>query len=152
LKLARAESIAASLVETLERFGLIYMIRTGSGVGPDGTPETGFAPAMLARWKRITGGGYSLEGRLHRPNGRGPVSIREEEDVFRELRMAWVPPEQRVSAAAVDRAAEAIPWDEARAWPKIKSIQETAAKPEDELGTDAWRDALERDGQMRLTP
>jgi DNA polymerase/3'-5' exonuclease PolX len=89
-----------------ERWGLIFMIRTGSGVGPDGTPATGFAPAMLARWKRITRGGYSREGRLYRPNSLGPIETREEEDVFRALRMAWVPPEERTSAAAVERAAE----------------------------------------------
>ncbi len=82
------------------QWGLIFMIRTGSGVGPNGDPRDGFGPAMLARWKQVSGGGESIGGRLHRPNGE-PVDTPEEEDVFRVCQVEWVPPELRTSAAAV---------------------------------------------------
>jgi len=82
------------------QWGLIYLIRTGSGVGPSGQAYDGFGPAMLARWKSVSGGGYSKNGCLHEADGR-PVPTPEEDDVFRVCRVVWVPPEERTSAAAV---------------------------------------------------
>ena len=73
---------------------------------------------MLARWKRITGGGYSQFAQLHLADReeQGPdgalVKVRgavvptlEEEDVFTACKMAWVMPEERVDFRAVLRAA-----------------------------------------------
>jgi len=85
------------------QWGLIFMIRTGSGVGPSGTPIDGFGPAMLARWKQVSGGGYSLGGCLRERDGT-PVSTPEEEDVFRVCRAVWMPPEERIAASAVQGA------------------------------------------------
>lgn len=51
----------------VETWGLVFVIRTGSGVGPDGTADTGFGPALLRRWKRLTNGGRAHRGRLHQP-------------------------------------------------------------------------------------
>lgn len=86
-----------------ERWGLAYMIRTGSGVGPiSGDPRHGFAPAMLARWKRISNGGFSNGSTLRRPD-RTVVPTPEEEDVFAALEMDWVPPRNRESSDAVPR-------------------------------------------------
>ena len=89
------------------QWGLIYMIRTGSGVGPEGSPLNGFGPAMLARWKKVSGGGFSRGGCLHMPNGV-KVLTPEEEDVFRVCRMEWVPPEERTSGAAVGRYGQQV--------------------------------------------
>lgn len=84
------------------QWGLIYMIRTGSGVGPEGSPMNGFGPAMLSRWKKISDGGFSKDGCLHLPDGRR-CPTPEEEDVFRLCKMEVPPPEARTMAAAVDR-------------------------------------------------
>lgn len=92
-------------IATPETWGMVYMIRTGSGVGPDGSPLTGFAPAMLARWKQVSGGGYSKEARLWRPAHREPEPTPEERDVFEACRVRYIPPEQRLSSADVHRNA-----------------------------------------------
>jgi len=94
---------------TPETWGMNYMIRTGSGVGPSGIPSDGFAPRMLARWKEVAGAGaHSMESRLYRPAARQPEDTPEERDVFRLCRVAWVPPEERIDAAAVERYAEPL--------------------------------------------
>lgn len=92
------------IVRPPAQWGLILMIRTGSGVGPDGNPQTGFGPAMLSRWKAVSGGGESRGGCLYWGDG-APCETLEEEDVFRVCKVAWVPPEERVSAEAVRRNA-----------------------------------------------
>jgi len=84
------------------QWGLIYMIRTGSGVGPEGNPMNGFGPAMLARWKQVSGGGFSRGGCLHLPDRRR-VPTPEEKDVFKACKMSWVPPEERTDAGVVGR-------------------------------------------------
>lgn len=89
---------------TPETWGLNLMIRTGSGVGPSGTPSDGFAPAMLTRWKAITDGGWSAESRLHQANGTVRPTP-EEVDVFEACRVRWLPPERRNSARDVEQAA-----------------------------------------------
>ena len=86
------------------QWGLIYMIRTGSGVGPEGSTLNGFGPAMLARWKKVSGGGFSKDGCLRLADGRKMLTA-EEEDVFRLCKVTWVPPEERTSGAAVGRYA-----------------------------------------------
>lgn len=85
-----------------ETWGLNLMIRTGSGVGPDGRPESGFAPAMLARWKALTGG-HSAGAQLRDSSG-GIVRTPEERDVFEACRVRWVEPERRIAARDVEPA------------------------------------------------
>lgn len=87
-----------------ETWGLNLMIRTGSGVGPDGNPQHGFAPAMLARWKQVSGGGFSHEAQLRTPAG-ATIRTPEEQDVFDAIKVRWVPPSQRVSSRDVERNA-----------------------------------------------
>lgn len=92
------------IVNPPAQWGLIYLIRTGSGVGGDGRPETGFGPAMLALWKRRTNGGYSKGGLLHRADGT-PVETLEEQDVFEACGLPWIPPTERSDAWVVARYA-----------------------------------------------
>lgn len=84
------------------QWGLIYLIRTGAGVGPGGSPRMGFGPAVLARWKQVSGGGRSEAGCLRWPNGEQRETP-EEEDVFEACRMRFVPPEERTDATVVGR-------------------------------------------------
>lgn len=84
-------------------WGLGYLVRTGSGIGPDGVPAHGFGPAILQRWKSISGGGRSEGLRLTWPDGRREPTP-EEADVFRVCRLAWVEPRDRTSDNAVRKA------------------------------------------------
>jgi DNA polymerase (family 10) len=72
-------------VTTPERWGLILFYRTG---------PADFGRGALARWKRITQGGYSHEGVLHDSRGRA-VPTPEEADVFRVLGLDWIDPADR---------------------------------------------------------
>lgn len=85
------------------QFGLIFMIRTGSGRDPNGR-EGGFSRGMLSQWKRTTGGGYSQDGVLHLADGT-KIATPEEVDVFEACRVSYVPPELRLRASDVDRFA-----------------------------------------------
>ena len=67
------------------QWGLLLFIRTG---------PADFGHRALARWKRISGGGFSKDGCLHNANGTA-VPTPEEADVFDALRLAWVAPEDR---------------------------------------------------------
>lgn len=100
------EAVALDLfvVEPPAQWGLVLMIRTGSGVGPQGDFGDGFGPAMLARWKQVSGGGYSKDGCLHWPDG-SPRLTPEQGDVFIACKVAWVEPEARTDASAVWRNA-----------------------------------------------
>lgn len=82
-------------------WGLNLMIRTGSGVGPSGKAQDGFAPAMLVRWKAVSGGGQSYEAQLRGANG-GTRPTPEEQDVFEACKVRWVPPEKRISSRDVE--------------------------------------------------
>lgn len=95
-------------LQTPETWGLNFLIRTGSGVGPDGNPSSGFAPAMLARWKVVSGGGNSEGARLYRTELGRPEETREEEDVFDLCQVDFVPPDERRSVADVTRNARSI--------------------------------------------
>jgi len=66
-------------------WGLIYLIRTGSAE---------FSASMLARWKKVSGGGYSEHGYLHKPNGERLIT-REEIDFFNLCNMKFVEPQFR---------------------------------------------------------
>jgi DNA polymerase/3'-5' exonuclease PolX len=83
-----------------ENWGGIFMMRTGSGVGPDGNPMKGFVPGMFGRWKKVSGGGKMSEGYPTLPDGRR-LAVREEEDFFRICGVELIPATERVSKSAV---------------------------------------------------
>lgn len=69
-----------------DNWGLIYLIRTGSA---------NFSTKMLARWKKVSKGGYSDEGFLY--NNQNEIILTSEEmDVFNLCKMDYVEPEMRV--------------------------------------------------------
>jgi len=68
-----------------DNWGLIYLIRTGSAE---------FSSKMLARWKKVSGGGYSENGYLHTAEGK-VIITKEEIDVFKLCEMEFVKPEMR---------------------------------------------------------
>jgi DNA polymerase/3'-5' exonuclease PolX len=94
----------AVLPGTPSQWGLQMMIRTGSGVGPEGDPRNGFGPAVLARWKAIQGIGParpgSVDGCLVDRDGQR-VETPTEAAVFEACRMDYVPPERRTHAGVV---------------------------------------------------
>jgi DNA polymerase/3'-5' exonuclease PolX len=83
-----------------KNWGVIYCMRTGSGVGPDGSSYTAFIPHMFRRWKKISNGGMMVGGIPTRPDGTG-VPCHEEEDFFNLLRVEWVHPRDRTSFKAI---------------------------------------------------
>lgn len=85
---------------TPENWGGIFMMRTGSGAGPDGNSFNGFVPAMFQRWKKLSGGGRMTDCMPTMPTGE-QLWIPEEQDFFDLLEMDFVPPEKRISRKAV---------------------------------------------------
>ncbi len=83
------------------QFGLIFMIRTGSGRDPNGR-EGGFSRGMLSQWKHTTNGGYSQDGVLHLADGT-KIETPEERDVFEACQVSFVPPELRLRSTDVKR-------------------------------------------------
>lgn len=81
-------------------WGGIYMMRTGSGAGPDGNPYEGFVPGMFGRWKRISGGGKMTGGYPTLPDGT-IINVPEEDDYFRLVGMRPVPPELRARKSII---------------------------------------------------
>ncbi len=68
-----------------DNWGLIYLIRTGSAE---------FSSKILARWKKVSGGGYSENGHLHTADGK-VIITKEEIEVFKLCQMEFVAPELR---------------------------------------------------------
>ena len=83
-----------------ENWGGLFMMRTGSGVSPDGNPYEGFVPGMFGRWKKVSGGGRMLNGYPTLPDGR-KVIVREESDYFRLCGVKWVDPVDRTSRGSI---------------------------------------------------
>lgn len=83
-----------------ENWGGLFMMRTGSGVGPEGNPFDGFVPGMFGRWKKVSGGGRMLNGYPTLPDGR-KVIVREESDYFRICGVKWVDPVERTSRGSI---------------------------------------------------
>lgn len=94
LYLPRHELKVDVFLTTPASWGLVFMMRTGSAA---------FSQAMLARWKQVSGGGFSRDALLWRPGHRTPEVHPDESDVFRLCQVAWVLPEFRTGADAVDR-------------------------------------------------
>ena len=69
-----------------DNFGLIYLIRTGSA---------DFSKRMLARWKQVSGGGYSKDGYLHN-RYELKIATFTEQEVFKCLEMDFIEPKDRI--------------------------------------------------------
>ena len=87
-------------ITSSENWGGLFMMRTGSGVGPDGSPMKGFVPGMFARWKKVSGGGKMKGGYPTLPDGRRLLS-REEEDFFRLCGVEFISPVDRISKGSI---------------------------------------------------
>ena len=83
-----------------ENWGGLFMMRTGSGVGPEGNPFDGFVPGIFSRWKKVSGGGKMTGGYPTLPDGR-KIIVREESDYFRLCGIQWVKPENRISKSSI---------------------------------------------------
>ena len=95
------ESIKLDLfVANPDNFGALYAMRTGSGIGPNGT--LGFIPGLFSAWKKKSGGGRMVNCMPTTPD-KVSLSVPEEEDFFRLCGVEWVPPELRRSARDVKR-------------------------------------------------
>lgn len=77
----------------VERWGLIYTIRTGSAL---------FSEALVTHWTKYSGGGHAKEGRLVDASGR-KLGTPEEADVFCALGLKFTPPPARVDAGSLVR-------------------------------------------------
>lgn len=66
-------------------FGLIYLIRTGSA---------SFSQSILAKWKEVSGGGYSDGGYLHTKDDKKILTY-EEMDVFKLCGLDYIDPINR---------------------------------------------------------
>jgi DNA polymerase/3'-5' exonuclease PolX len=86
-----------------ENWGGIFMMRTGSGVGPDGNPFNGFVPTMFSRWKKLSAGGRMSGCMPQLADGSKVVVLREEIDIFNLLGVHWVEPRERIGRAAVKK-------------------------------------------------
>ena len=89
---------------TPRNWGGIYLMRTGSAAGSDGTAQSGFVPGCFSRWKRISEGGRMTDCMPTTAAGE-QIAVPEEEDFFSLIRMRPVPPEERVSRGAIKRYA-----------------------------------------------
>lgn len=69
--------------QTKDTFGLNFFIRSAE-----------FVESALARWKRLTVGGYSEKAQLHLANGLVHPTP-DEASVFRALQLDYIPPELR---------------------------------------------------------
>jgi DNA polymerase/3'-5' exonuclease PolX len=87
-------------IATEENWGGIFCMRTGSGVGPDGSPFSGFIPAMFKRWKKVSKGGKMTGGQPTLPDGT-VLPVLEEKDMFELCQVEWVEPKDRVDCKAL---------------------------------------------------
>jgi DNA polymerase/3'-5' exonuclease PolX len=77
-----------------DNWGGLFMMRTGSGGGPDGNTFNGFIPRVFSRWKKLSGGGRMTDAMPTMPDGT-QLAVPEEQDFFDLLEMDFVPPELR---------------------------------------------------------
>jgi DNA polymerase/3'-5' exonuclease PolX len=87
---------------TPENWGGLFMMRTGSGVGPTGNSFDGFIPGIFKRWKTLSDGGRMTDCMPTMPDGT-QLWIPEEQDFFDLLEMDFVPPEQRTSKNVIKK-------------------------------------------------
>lgn len=68
-----------------DNWGLLFLVRTGSAA---------FSTKMLAAWKRVSGGGYSMNNYLHTAAGE-KILTRDEETIFKLCNMDFVEAQYR---------------------------------------------------------
>lgn len=85
-----------------DNFGGLFLMRTGSGSGPDGNSFNGFTPGIFSRFKKISGGGRMMNVMPTLPTGE-QLPVPEEIDFFNILEMNFVPPEERVSKNVIKK-------------------------------------------------
>jgi len=90
---------------TLQNWGGLFMMRTGSGASPDGNAFHGFVPGIFGRFKKLSGGGRMTDCMPTMPTGE-QLWIPEEQDFFDILEMNFVPPEERVTKGAIKKYAK----------------------------------------------
>lgn len=83
-----------------DNWGALLCMRTGSGVGPNGSPFNGFIPQCFRRWKKVSGGGRMSDCQPTMPDGL-QLAVPEERDFFDLLDIEWVEPRDRVSSKDV---------------------------------------------------
>lgn len=81
---------------TTENWGGLFMMRTGSAIGLDGNPFTGFIPGIFSRFKKLSKGGRMTNCMPTMPSGE-QLLVTSEQDFFNILEMNFVPPEERIS-------------------------------------------------------
>lgn len=87
-----------------DNFGGLFLMRTGSGSGPDGNSFNGFTPGIFSRWKKLSKGGMMVGCQPTTPDGVS-IPLPEEKDFFDLLGMNFVPPEERVSKNVIKKYA-----------------------------------------------
>jgi len=85
-----------------ENFGGLFVMRTGSGTGPDGNPFEGFVPGLFSRWKKLSKGGRMTDVMPTMPTGE-QLWVEQEQDFFDLLDMNFVPPEARTSKGVIKK-------------------------------------------------
>jgi DNA polymerase/3'-5' exonuclease PolX len=85
-----------------ENWGGLFLMRTGSGAGPDGNSFNGFVPGMFGRFKKLSGGGRMTGCMPTMPSGE-QLWVPEEQDFFDLLEMNFIPPEQRIDKNVIKR-------------------------------------------------
>lgn len=85
-----------------QNWGGLFMMRTGSGVGPDGNTFNGFTPGIFGRWKKVSDGGRMTECMPTMTTGE-QLWIPEEQDFFDLLEMDFVPPVERTSKNVIKK-------------------------------------------------
>ena len=83
-------------------WGGLFMMRTGSGVGPDGNTFNGFVPGIFSRFKKLSGGGRMTDCMPTMPTGE-QLEVPEEQDFFDLLEMDFVPPTERTSKNVIKK-------------------------------------------------
>lgn len=87
---------------TPHNWGGLFLMRTGSGAGPDGNTFNGFVPGMFGRFKKLSGGGRMTECMPTMPTGE-QLWVPEEQDFFDLLEMNFIPPEERIDKNVIKR-------------------------------------------------
>ena len=87
---------------TPHNFGGLFLMRTGSGAGPDGNAFNGFVPGIFKRFKTLSGGGRMTDVMPTMPTGE-QLWIPEEQDFFDILEMNFVPPEERTGRNVIKK-------------------------------------------------
>ena len=87
-------------IANVDNWGALYCMRTGSGVGPDGNPFSGFVPRMFKQWKKVSGGGRMSGCQPTMPDGL-QLATPEEIDFFDLCGVEWIEPKFRVDGKAM---------------------------------------------------